>query len=309
VPAGNDQRAAAPVPGLLAALLRSDQPFAPPTGAAPAGTALCVPVHLGEELRGLLLLGTRRSQDPYRRRERDALVLLAHQVAAALQLVDRMAELRTRNAELAQLTSRLARAREEERKHLSHELHDAVAQDLVAITRQLRRHQQTTLPEAIWQDMTAQAQEALTAIRRICNDLRPAILDMGLTSALRELVDRPPQAPYPVRVHLEVEGAEGRLDEEREFALYRVTQEALANVIKHAEATEVTIVVHFGPASTAVEIRDNGRGFAVPARLEEIGGDHLGLLGMRERLTGLGGTVCVESASGEGTCVRAEIPS
>jgi signal transduction histidine kinase len=156
--------------------------------------------------------------------------------------------------------------------------------------------------------MIAQAQEALTAIRRICNDLRPAILDMGLTSALRELIDHLPRTPFPPRVHLDLEGAEARLDDEREFALYRVVQEALANVIKHAEASEVTITVRFETAATAVEIRDDGRGFAVPARLEEIGGDHLGLLGMRERLAGLGGTVCVESVPGQGTRVRAEIP-
>lgn len=302
----DDGPASAATPDLLDALLRAGQPFAPPAGTAPDGISLCVPVHLGDEVRGMLLLGPRRSQDPYRRRERDALVLLARQVAAALQLVDRIAELRARNAELAQVTSRLARAREEERKHLSRELHDAVAQDLVAITRQLRRRQQGEVPDAIWQDMIAQAQEALTAIRRICNDLRPAILDMGLASALRELIDR---LPRPLQVHLVVEGAETRLDEEREFALYRVAQEALANAIKHAEAGEATITVRFEPDATTLEVRDDGRGFAVPARLEEIGGDHLGLLGMRERLAGLGGTVCLESAPGEGTRVRAEIPN
>src|SRR5581483_737264 len=72
-------------------LLRADQPFAPPAGTAPGDVALCLPVHLGDELRGLLLLGPRRSQDPYRRRERDALVLLSRQIAAALQLADRIA--------------------------------------------------------------------------------------------------------------------------------------------------------------------------------------------------------------------------
>jgi signal transduction histidine kinase len=129
---------------------------------------------------------------------------------------------------------------------------------------------------------------------------------MGLVAALHELIDR---LPTPPRIQLVLAGGEARLEEEREFALYRVVQEALANVVKHAEATEVTICVQFGAALTVVEVRDNGRGFAVPARLEEIGGDHLGLLGMRERLAGLGGTVCVESTPGQGTRVRAEIPS
>jgi signal transduction histidine kinase len=234
--------------------------------------------------------------------------LLSKQVAAALLFVDQFAELRRRNAELAQLTSRLARAREEERKHLSHELHDAVAQDLIAITRQLRRHQSGTVSEPIWQDMMAQAQEALTAIRRICNDLRPAILDMGLTSALRELVDRASSAPRPLTARLDIHGVELRLDEEREFALYRVSQEALANVVKHADATDVTISVRYEGDAAEIEIEDNGRGFTAPERLEDIGGDHLGLLGMRERLADLGGLVRVESHPGQGTRVWARVP-
>jgi signal transduction histidine kinase len=268
---------------------------------------LCVPVHLAGDLRAIVLLGPRRSQDPYRRADRDALILLARQVAAALQLADLLADLQARNAELARLTGRLARAREEERKHLSRELHDAVAQDLVAITRQLRRHQQDTLPDAIWQDLIAQAQEALTTTRRICNDLRPAMLDLGLTSAIRELIERSYAGGRPIRVQLDVCGPEQRLSEDCEFALYRVTQESLANVVKHAHATDATVTVRADAATVQVCIQDNGRGFVVPARLEEMAGDHLGLIGMRERLLDLGGTVQVTSQPGQGTLVCAQM--
>ena len=266
-------------------------------------------MYLGQEARALLLLGARRSQDPYRQPEHQALELLRRQVAAAVQFVDQLAELRARNAELAHLTSRLARAREEERKYLSRELHDDVAQDLIALTRQLRRHQPAEIPEAVWQDMAAQAQDALTATRRICNDLRPAILDMGLTSALRELVDRGSGSGQVPRLRVEVHGAELRLDEEREFALYRVAQEALANVTKHADAAEVLIAVRFGIDAIDIEIADNGHGFAVPDRLEDIGGDHLGLLGMRERVTALAGRLSVTSETGRGTTIRATMPA
>jgi signal transduction histidine kinase len=301
--------ASARLPEPLLPLIEADQPFVPPPAIAAADAAMCVPVRLGDEPRALLLLGHRRSQDPYRQPEREALLLLSRQVAAALLFVDQLAELRSRNAELAQLTSRLARAREEERKHLSHELHDDVAQDLVALTRQLRRHQPGAVSDAIWQDMIAQAQEALTATRRICNDLRPAILDMGLTSALRELVDRASSDLPSSPIQLEIRGAELRLDEEREFALYRMSQEALTNVLKHACATEVVIAVRFSSNTAEVEVTDNGRGFAVPERLEDIGGDHLGLLGMRERLAALGGQMRVESHPGRGTSVWARMPA
>jgi signal transduction histidine kinase len=290
-------------------VLQPDQPFPPPPEIAESGVAICVPVLLGDVPRGLLLLGRRRSQDPYRRPEHEALMLLSRQVAAALLFVDQLAELRSHNTELARLTSRLARAREEERKHLSHELHDTVAQDLMALTRQLRRHQTGPVADAIWQDMIAQAQEALTAVRRICNDLRPAILDMGLSSALRELVDRVSTGITLPRVHFELYGAELRLDEEREFALFRMCQEALTNVLKHAGATEVIITVRFSLDAAEVEVADNGAGFAVPERLEDIGGDHLGLLGMRERLTALGGQMRVESQPGQGTRVWARMPA
>jgi signal transduction histidine kinase len=271
--------------------------------AAPGAALLCVPVYLAADLRAMLLIGPRRSQDPYRRPDRAALVLLARQTAAALQLADLLADLQVRNAELAQLTGRLARAREEERRHLSRELHDAVAQDLVSITRQLRRHQQGALPEAIWNDLIAQAQEALTTTRRICNDLRPAILDLGLTSAIRELIERGYAGEQPLRVQLEVCGPEQRLSEDCEFALYRVTQESLANVVKHARARFATVTVRFEAASAQVCVQDDGRGFVVPARLEEIAGDHLGLIGMRERLAELGGGLSVTSQPGKGTVV------
>jgi signal transduction histidine kinase len=295
------------LPGLTPPTLQPDQPFPPPPEIAASGVALCVPVRIGDVPRGLLLLGPRRSQDPYRRPEHEALLLLSRQVAAALLVVDQLAELRQRNADLARLTSRLARAREEERKHLSHELHDSVAQDLVVLTRQLRRHQTGAIPDALWQDMIAQAQEALTTIRRICNDLRPAILDMGLASALRELVDRAATGVPAPQIAFEVQGAELRLDEEREFALFRMCQEALTNVLKHAAATEVTISVRFSPEAVEVEVADNGAGFVVPERLEEIGGDHLGLLGMRERLSALGGQMRVEAQPGQGTRVWARM--
>ena len=277
-------------------------------GAGLDDVALCVPIYLGDALRGLLLLGARRTEDPYRRPEREALQLLAQQVAAALQQVDLLGDLRARNLELAGLTRRLARAREEERKHLSHELHDDVAQDLIALTRQLRRYQQGALPDAIWQDMLAQAREALAAIRRICNDLRPATLDMGLEPALQDLVEHLPGDARQTDVRIQVEGEERQLDEERAFALYRVVQEALANMVKHAEAHAATVSLCYDPDSVQVQVRDDGRGFAVPVRLEDIPGDHLGLLGMRERLAELGGSIAVESSPGQGTLVRAWLP-
>ncbi|HWE62146.1 MAG TPA: GAF domain-containing sensor histidine kinase [Chloroflexota bacterium] len=287
---------------------RSASPTVWDVPALSSAAVLCVPVHLAGDLRAVLLLGPRDSQDPYRTPDRAALVLLARQIAAALQLVDLLADLRARNAELAQLTGRLARAREEERKHLSRELHDAVVQDLVAVTRQLRRHQQGTLPEAIWQDLIAQTQEALTTTRRICNDLRPAILDLGLTSAVRELIERTYADGRPIRVQLEVCGAEQRVAEECEFALYRVIQESLANVVKHAQATDAVVSVRFMDMAVEVCVQDHGRGFVVPDRLEELAGDHLGLIGIRERLAVLGGTVQLTSQPGQGTLVCAQVP-
>ncbi len=216
------------------------------------------------------------------------------------------AQLEERANSMVALARRLSQAHEQERANLSRELHDVVAQELIALTRHLRRYNAENLPPpAIWADMLAGAQDALVAIRRICNGLRPAILDLGLVPALRDLISSVAETS-DADVGLSVIGQERRLDGDLEFALFRVAQESLSNAIAHAGATMIRVEVEFADR-VVVRVRDDGRGFEVPDRFEDLPGDHLGMLGMRERVALHGGQLSVTSARGRGTTVEAWI--
>jgi signal transduction histidine kinase len=152
--------------------------------------------------------------------------------------------------------------------------------------------------------MLAAAQDALTATRRICNGLRPAILDLGLAPALRDLVAEATEQDLGPEVSLSIEGAEQRLAGEVEFALFRVAQEGLNNALHHAGARQVRVEALFN-GGVRLRVRDDGHGFVVPRRFEDLPGDHLGLIGMRERLAQLGGTLTITSTPGRGTVLEA----
>jgi signal transduction histidine kinase len=204
------------------------------------------------------------------------------------------------------LARRLSQAHEQERANLSRELHDVVAQELIALTRHLRRYDAENLPPpAIWADMLAGAQDALVAIRRICNGLRPAILDLGLVPALRDLIASVAETS-DADIALSVIGRERRFDGDLEFALFRVAQESLSNAVAHAGARVIRVEVEFAEA-VVVRVRDDGRGFDVPERFEDLPGDHLGMIGMRERIAQHGGQLNVSSTKGRGTTIEAWI--
>ncbi len=270
--------------------------------------ALWAPLWWDGAMRGVLVLAARVDDDPFEERDRQQIAALAGLLAlsfAARQLVGTLHE---RTEALVNLTHRLSNAHEQERAHLSRELHDVVAQELIALTRQLRRYGDAPAPPppAIWADMLTAAQDALTATRRICNGLRPAILDLGLTPALRDLVAAASERDGPPEVSLSVEGPERRFSPELEFALFRVVQEGLNNAVVHAGARQVRIEACFN-GGVCVRVRDDGRGFVVPARFEDLPGDHLGLIGMRERLAEFGGTLTVTSQPGRGTVLEAGV--
>jgi len=276
----------------------------------------------------VLLLGPRRSGEPYDAPDLEEIGGLCGVLALAFGSLDLIASLRERTATLGHLTHRLAHAHEQERAHLSHELHDVVAQELIALTRQLRRYSDGRVaPSAIQADMLAAAQDALAATRRICNGLRPAILDLGLVPALRDLVADTAERAAATEVSLSVSGHEQRMVEDLEFALFRVAQEGLTNALTHAQARQVRLEVVFegpdpdmepgpglrvGPGTEVttayLRVRDDGRGFVPPARFEDLPGDHLGLIGMRERLAEFGGQLILTSAPGQGTVLEASAP-
>jgi signal transduction histidine kinase len=281
---------------------------APATRARQGGMTLWAPLRWGGSQRGFLALGPRLSGDLFDDDDLHGTANVAGVLTLAFQTLELIDHLRERTDTLVSLTHRLSHAHEQERAHLSRELHDVVAQELIALTRQLRRYGDGRTPSSeIWADMLAAAQDALTHTRRICNGLRPAILDLGLVPALRDLVGDAAERSATTEVSITIDGPEQRFPGEREFALFRVAQEGLTNALEHAQARQVRVEVLFDGA-VRLRVRDDGRGFAIPARFEDLPGDHLGLIGMRERLAEFGGALTVASTPGRGTVLEACVP-
>jgi signal transduction histidine kinase len=159
-------------------------------------------------------------------------------------------------------------------------------------------------------DLRQQVEQTLTEVHDLSVSLRPSVLDdVGLVPAL-ERHCRTFAARLGVAAHVAEMGVNGqRLPAEVELTLYRVAQEALTNAVRHGQATRIHVLLQRSPGSVLATIQDNGSGFdATDWQKRCLEGNHLGLLGIEERVTLLRGEFCVESAPGKGTTVYAEIP-
>jgi len=200
---------------------------------------------------------------------------------------------------------RVVEAQELERRRLARELHDQTGQELTSVLLGLKAVEDAKTDEERAEALASvrgQVVETLHDVRRLAVELRPKALDdFGLVAALERLRDTFSEQTG-MRVDLESQ-IDVRLPSDVETALYRIVQEALTNIVKHAQAASVSIVLtRSGRAVTAV-IEDDGRGFTPGG-----GGDGLGLLGMGERLALLGGKLKIESSPGAGSTIVAEVP-
>jgi signal transduction histidine kinase len=200
---------------------------------------------------------------------------------------------------------RVVEAQELERRRLARELHDQTGQELTSVLLGLKAVEEAKDDEERAQALAAvrdQVVETLHDVRRLAVELRPKALDdFGLVPALERLRDTFAEQTG-MRVDLESQIRE-RLPSDVETALYRIVQEALTNIVKHAQASAVSIVLRRGRGAVVALIEDDGRGFSADGD-----GDGLGLLGMGERLALLGGKLKVESSPGAGTTIVAEVP-
>ena len=207
------------------------------------------------------------------------------------------------------------RAQEEERKRISHELHDETIQALVVLSRQLDAlassgkglSQENSL---LLEDLRQQTNNVMQGVRRLSQDLRPAALDrLGLLSAFEWLASD--MAEYSgIATKISVLGTERRLPEEVELVLFRITQEALRNVWRHSKATQAEVMIEFDDRKTRITVSDNGKGFNLPKTIGDLVRDgKLGLAGMHERARLLGGTLTVQSEPGRGSSMTVELPA
>ncbi len=233
-----------------------------------------------------------------------------------------------RHREAEAYAGAVLRGQEEERRRVSHELHDGPVQQLLFLCRKLdalaelgeateggSKEGSAAFPaggssvELSWREGLAQlravAEETAVELRRVSQGLRPSILDdLGLLTSLKRLLNDFRQHSG-ISYSLRISGDEVRLDEEVELALYRIAQEALANVGKHAGASHVVVDIRFGE-QIEFKVVDDGKGFHVPISL--IGDRTLGLAGMAERARLVGGELNILSAPGRGTEVGASLP-
>jgi two-component system, NarL family, sensor histidine kinase UhpB len=209
---------------------------------------------------------------------------------------------------LRDIASHALRAQEEERRRIARELHDGTAQTLAALRVRLRvaRSLEDTGAQAqLLERISADLGEATEELRRIAQGLRPPALDMlGLAPAI-ESYARGIGETTGLAVQAELLPVEGLLTPEAELALYRIVQEALSNVARHAQAGTVRVRLSRGDRAVTALIEDDGRGFGVTAEMTNGG---LGLSGMQERAAYVGGAVDIESEPGRGARVRATIP-
>ena len=211
--------------------------------------------------------------------------------------------------ELRRLSQELLEAQEDERKRVARELHDEAAQALTSLLVRLRLLERAEDPNEARlrvHELRKLTTQALDDVRRVALELRPTILDdLGLGAAMAWQVDE-----FNARHHgqavLQMTGIDGRLPADQELVLYRVTQEALTNIVRHAQASNVAINLAHDAQGTVLEIKDDGVGFDLHAL--ETGERGLGLSGMRERLALVGGDLTIESAPGKGARILAHVP-
>ena len=269
---------------------------------------LLLPLYDRDYLSGFLCLGSKLNFEPYSRQDKSFLVTLAAQLSV-LEANSRYLEQAEADAlKLTALNRRVISAQEDERRHLALELHDDVLQQAMLLVRQLA--DASTMTDVA--ETMPLARSLVTGLRQTCLELRPPLLDeLGLEEALYWLANQTEQragreeagnkGALTVNVSC-VETADVRLPADVELAFYRVVQEALSNILKHAQATRVTIRLRYNVrAGMSLLISDNGHGFTKGKTTSE----QLGLVGMHERMGAVNGQLQLRTNPGYSVTIRA----
>jgi signal transduction histidine kinase len=230
-----------------------------------------------------------------------------------MAFIEMVEQIRKYRAGVRQYVADITESQEEERKRIARELHDDTVQSLIAIGQRIE-----LIKEMLNDPVEARTRlgelrtlvtGAIASVRQFSRDLRPlALEDLGLVAAMQYLVNQLAQSEG-IEVNLDVEGTAEGLPGDMEVAIYRVLQEALNNVKKHADATEVEVLAQFAEEQILLTVHDNGRGFVVPGSVTDLASSgSFGVMGLQERAQLFGGHTIFESQPGEGTTVRMVMP-
>jgi signal transduction histidine kinase len=307
-----------------------------PAGHPQVTTFLGVPLRLNDEPIGMI--GVANRPDPYTNDHERLLLTYAGQVAIIIdnaqlyerleranedlertieertaQLRDTGAELERKAAELGRVLTETVDAQELERERIARDLHDGINQLLIGAMLELTSGRRRVERGAVDESLTAfeSAQEILRTveaeIRRVVHGLHPQVLQgLGLVAATRRLVDEF-AGQSGIECEVSISGDLNHLPPRIEVCAYRILQESIHNVATHAHATSVAVQIGGDGSSVTMEIADNGRGFE-PERISSSLNGHFGLRSMRQRAEMLNGSLQIDSAIGEGTRIRVELP-
>jgi len=231
-----------------------------------------------------------------------------HHYSQLLEKSERLQE------QLRRLSRQVISAQEDERKEISRELHDVIAQTLTGINVRLAALKKEASINTVGLDRNIArtqrlVEKSVNIVHQFARELRPAVLDdLGIIPALHSFT-KSFSARTGIHTHLTAFAGVEQSETAKRTVLFRVAQEALNNVARHAQASRAEVIIQKLPGCIGMRIKDDGKSFEVERVMAARGGKHLGLLGMRERVEMVGGTFCVESAPGHGTTIRVEIPS
>ncbi|MEN6408542.1 MAG: histidine kinase, partial [Anaerolineaceae bacterium] len=227
-----------------------------------------------------------------------------------------LVQIREQQAALLRYAIQILNTQEEERKRLSRELHDETVQEIVGLAQRidLSRNEMIRDPSAARRrldEVYNLAQKTLVDVRRMSHDLKPSVLeDLGLSAAVQVCCDELTDSLPATDVRCHITGEEYRLSPEVELTVYRIAQEAMTNIRKHARsASRVNIYLEYSPHAVLLTVEDNGPGFDCADLGALVIQGHLGLEGMQERAQLFGGKLYIQTQCGEGTRVMLTMPT
>ncbi len=277
--------------------------------------AIGIPLQVQDYTVGSLVLHLDPTVNNLRMRDLSLLSIIAGLLSIAIENATRYEEAQAREALRGELLHQVVSAQERERQRIARELHDSTGQTLTALGLGFAAVAETVQSDpdlAVKQvkELKQMSMEALAELRDMIRDLRPSLLDdLGLVPALQNQIQMF-QTHTGVQADLQITSRIQRLSPDVETILFRIAQEALTNVAKHAHAQHVNLQLQFDPDAVHLQVRDDGHGFQPEAVFET--GDQprhaWGLLGMQERVSLVGGECQIVSTVGEGTAVNVTIP-
>ncbi|MFC2034304.1 histidine kinase N-terminal 7TM domain-containing protein [Chloroflexota bacterium] len=278
------------------------------------GVEMFCPIRSKGKLIGILALGQKQSDTSFSDEEADLLMAMANEAAVVVDNARMLDSLKSQQLQVEQLLAQVVLAQEEERNRISIDLHDGVAQWLVAASYRIQSfsHGLTGKESSETRDdltnMESTINKSLKELRRVVIGLRPPALDeLGLSHALMQSLED--LKVDGIECNFSQDGTLVRLPSSMEIAAYRVVQETLSNIRKHAKASKVELYLQFLENNLMVEIRDNGKGFDLSQTLgSAISVGHMGLLGMKQRAEMLGGDIRIKTREGKGTIITLTLP-